>query len=220
MMSTDWGAAEAGFVLAGGQSSRMGRDKALALFGGRPLIGLAVSMLRGAGIEAAIAGARSDLSVFAPVVEDQEPGTEKGPLAGICAGLAATPAERAVFVSVDLPLLPGALIVAMLEHARITGQAVTVVSVNGFAQTFPVVLDRAVLPELERRLHSGQRGCFAAIEAAAEVRGESVSVLPVEVLVQSGQVEHPSALPAAWWFLNVNSSADLERAEEIARASG
>ncbi len=55
---------ETGFVLAGGRSSRMGRDKALAMFGGRPLIEIALEMLREAGLNAAIAGGRSGFERF------------------------------------------------------------------------------------------------------------------------------------------------------------
>jgi len=207
------GAAVAGFVLAGGRSSRMGRDKALELFCGRPLIEVALETLRQAGVQPAIAGARSELSGFASVVADTEP--DQGPLAGVCAALGTISAEQAVFVSVDLPLLPVSLIAYMLGHSRITGRAVTLASVNGFAQTFPAVLGRAALPSLERSLHSGQRGCYAAFQAAAETLGEPVSILPVEVLAQSGQAAHPDALPSAWWFLNVNSPAELARAESV-----
>ena len=207
------GAAEAGFVLAGGQSSRMGRDKALELFCGRKLIEIAIGTLRGAGIEAAIAGARSDLSGFAPVVEDAEP--DKVPLGGICAAFGATSAERAAFVSVDLPLLPASLISCMIGHSRITGSAVTLCSVNGFVQTFPAVLGRVALPHFEGRLVSLQRGCYGAFHAAVEALGEAVSVLPAEVLAQSGQVVDSRGLPPAWWFLNVNTHAELARAESI-----
>jgi molybdopterin-guanine dinucleotide biosynthesis protein A len=194
----------------------MGRDKALALFGGRPLIEIGLETLRKAGLQAGIAGTRSDLNGFGPVVEDSEP--DQGPLGGICAAMEATSAERVVFISVDQPLLPASLIDYMISHARITGRAVTLASVNGFVQTFPAVLGRAGLPSIDRSLHNGQRGCYSAFQAAAEALGEPMSVLPVEVLAQSGQAVHPSGLPAAWWFVNVNSPADLARAESMVGA--
>ena len=207
------GASEAGFVLAGGRSSRMGRDKALELFGGRRLVEIALETLREAGVVASIAGARSDLGGYGAVVEDIAP--DQGPLGGICAALGWTIAERAVFVSVDQPLLPAALISYLLEHARISGRAATLCSVIGFVQTFPVVLGKGAVDCLEKSLQSGQRGCYAAFQSAAEALGEPVSVLPVEVLVQCGQVVDSRALPPAWWFLNVNTPADLARAESI-----
>jgi molybdopterin-guanine dinucleotide biosynthesis protein A len=101
----------------------------------------------------------------------------------------------------------------MLNHARITRRAVTLPSVNGMTQTFPAVVDRGVLRALEIELKAGRRGCFSAFQAAAASLGQPVTVLPVELLVQSGQVLHVDGLPAARWFLNVNTPADLHRAE-------
>ena len=188
-----------GFVLAGGQSSRMGRDKALLPFAGQPLIAHAISILREAGLEAAIAGANPQangaLAAYAPVVEDSQPGL--GPLAGICAALATVATRYAVFLPVDLPLLPSSLIAYMVHHAEITGRAVTIPSVNGFSQTFPVVLDRSVLPALQRDLHSGLGGCFSAFQTAASGMGQPIASVGVELLVQSGQIAHPLGLPAA-----------------------
>jgi molybdopterin-guanine dinucleotide biosynthesis protein A len=192
----------------------MGRDKALELFCGRALIEIAVETLRDAGVEASIAGARSDLGGFGAVVEDEQ--LDRGPLGGICAAMGSTSAERSVFVSVDMPLLPSSLISCMVQHARITGRAVTLCSVNGFVQTFPVLLGRAVLPILDARLRTGQGGCYAAFQAAAGELEEAISMLPVEVLLQTGQVVHRDSLPAAWWFENVNSPGELARAESIA----
>ncbi len=86
-----------GCVLAGGASSRMGRDKATLLYRGEPLVAHAVRCLREVGCQPFIAGARvAGLERFAPVLADRYPGC--GPLAGIESGLAAavpSPAVRA-----------------------------------------------------------------------------------------------------------------------------
>jgi molybdopterin-guanine dinucleotide biosynthesis protein A len=206
-----------GFVLAGGQSSRMGQDKALVRLGGQPLVAHALGILRQAGLEVQVAGQRSRLAEFAPVVEDCESG--RGPLGGICAALAATSARRAVFLPVDLPLLPASLVAFLLDHARITGNAVTVSSVNGFAQTFPAVVNRAALPALLSELERGSGGCFSAFQAAAASLNQPVTVLAAELLAQSGHLVHAGGLPAALWFLNVNAPADLLRAQAHLQAS-
>lgn len=205
----------AGFVLAGGQSSRMGRDKALVELAGRPLIVYALEALRGAGVSAQIAGARSELSAFAPVIPDRE--ENFGPLSGVCSSLAATQDEFAVFLSVDLPLIPASLLAQLAWDTAMTGSTVTLASVNGFAQTFPAVVRRSALPALQEELHSGRAGCFAGFQAAAKHREEAPRILAVESLAQSGHVAHPLGLPAARWFHNVNAPADLELAESWLR---
>jgi molybdopterin-guanine dinucleotide biosynthesis protein A len=199
-----------GFVLAGGRSTRMGSDKSLVLLDGRPLLAHAIGILREAGLAAFVAGGQTALSVFASLVEDDRPGL--GPLGGICAALASTSARWAVFLSVDLPLLPASLVACLLQHARMTGRFITVPSINGFAQTFPAVVSRASLPVFENELKSGRGGCYSAFQAAAASLGEPVTVLPVETLIQCGQVAHPLAMPASRWFLNVNTAEDLRRA--------
>lgn len=200
-----------GFVLAGGQSRRMGRDKALVEFRGEVLIARAVGVLREAGLEVSIAGAHSALETFAPIVRDTQPGL--GPLSGICAALRSITARHAVFLSVDMPLLPPGLIEYLLFHACSTGRAVTLGSVAGFPQTFPVVLLGNIMPVLENQLSNGRRGCFAAFKEVADMLGEPLSILPAELLAQSGHVAHPDALRAAQWFQNINSEAELSRAE-------
>jgi molybdopterin-guanine dinucleotide biosynthesis protein A len=190
----------------------MGADKALLPLSGKPLIAHALGILQQAGLPASIAGASSPLAAFAPVIPEPHPGL--GPLGGICAALASTSARWAVFLPVDLPLLPASLVTFLLNHARSTGRAVTLPSVSGFAQTFPVVLDRAVLPFLQVELETGRAGCYAAFQAAAASLAQPVTVLASEPLAQSGHVAHPASLPPALWFLNVNSPADLRRAEK------
>jgi molybdopterin-guanine dinucleotide biosynthesis protein A len=201
----------AGFALAGGRSSRMGADKSLVLLDARPLLVHALGILREAGLRASIAGGEPTLAAFAPMVKDRRPGL--GPLSGICAAFASRTARWAVFIPVDLPLLPPSLVTYLLHQARMTESMVTVSAVNGFSQTFPAVLERSALPILERELEAGRGGCFSAFQAAAASTGEKVNALPVESLVQCGQVADPRGLPAARWFLNVNTPENLRRAE-------
>lgn len=208
------GKAAAGFVLAGGESRRMGRDKALMEFGGEPLVARAIGIVREAGLEARIAGARAELDGFAPVIADAEPG--RGPLGGICAALAACTEPRAVFLPVDLPLMPASLLGYLIRRAEVTQSAITLASIAGFAQTFPTVVDRAALPALQAELDAGRLGAFAALHGAAAAMGQRVQTVAVEYAAQSGQAAHPQGLPAALWFLNVNSPGELRRAEALA----
>jgi molybdopterin-guanine dinucleotide biosynthesis protein A len=207
----------AAFVLAGGQSRRMGQDKALLTLAGQPLIAHALSALRAAGLSPVIAGARSDLSRFAGVIPDPNP--DLGPLSGICAALESTTestthsslARYSVFLPVDLPIVPASLIAYLVHHAQVTASAVTIPSICGVANTFPAVLKRTLLPILKAELDAGRRGCLASFQVAARALSQPISVIPVEVLAQSSHAAHPFGLPAALWFLNVNTPADLAR---------
>jgi molybdopterin-guanine dinucleotide biosynthesis protein A len=200
----------AGFVLAGGSSTRMGRDKAMLRIGDVPLIERSLAILRESGLSAAVVGERPDLSAYGAVVFDEETG--RGPLQGVCRALASSGAVLALFLSVDAPLLPPSLLEYLLRHAATTGSAVTLSSVNGFVQTFPCVLRREILPALDGELRSGKGGCFAAFRSVARAVGQALSILPVELMAQAGHVCHPAGLPPAAWFLNVNTPGDLAAA--------
>jgi molybdopterin-guanine dinucleotide biosynthesis protein A len=201
------------FVLAGGRSSRMGEDKALVRFNGEPLIQHAVEVLRSAGFEPRIAGARSDLTSFAPVVPDDPNHPRLGPLSGICSAIDFATCRYAVFLPVDLPLLPASLITYMVHHAEVTGSAITIASICGFLETFPVVIDGTAAPVLKSWLQSQDRKCLNAFRAAADALQRPFSVMRVELLVQAGQVSDPRCLPPRAWFLSINTPADLVTAK-------
>jgi molybdopterin-guanine dinucleotide biosynthesis protein A len=191
----------------------MGRDKALVEFAGKPLVARAVELLRECGLTVEIAGARSALARFAPVVRDETP--DRGPLEGICRALGQMKAEWAVFLPVDLPLVPRSLIEFLLARAQVTERLVTLAQVNGSAQTFPVVIRREAHAALAAELAAGSRGCMAAFEAAAEKSGEEVDRPALEFLVQAGLLKDEPGLPPARWFVNVNTSEELARAEKL-----
>jgi molybdopterin-guanine dinucleotide biosynthesis protein A len=94
-----------GVVLAGGLSSRMGRDKALLPWHGRPLIEHQIATLLAAGVQAVkVSGDRPDYQGVT------DPVPQAGPLGGI-AGIVATCADGdLLIVPVDMPRLQPALL--------------------------------------------------------------------------------------------------------------
>jgi molybdopterin-guanine dinucleotide biosynthesis protein A len=92
-------------VLAGGQSRRMGRDKALIEYQGRPIIAHVIDTLRALSDDLVVVSNRPDLysSFGARVTADYDPPC--GPLGGIAAGLQAVQRPLAVVVACDMPFL-------------------------------------------------------------------------------------------------------------------
>ena len=202
-----------GFVLAGGRSSRMGSDKALALFRGVPLIQTALQTINAVGIPARIAGSRSDLSSFAAQIPDTF--AETGPLGGIHAALSISDAEWNLFLPVDLPLMPSSLLACLLRRAMLTGAPVTAVRLNGRIEPFPVILHRSVLPSITQRLQEGNSACYAAWQEIPLELDSSLDAVPVEYLHQCGHCSDPRGLPPALWFQSANTPAELSRLNRL-----
>jgi molybdopterin-guanine dinucleotide biosynthesis protein A len=203
----------AGFVLAGGWSSRMGTDKALALFAGAPLIRAALDIFAVAGLTARIAGARSPLAAFAEEIADTFP--EAGPLGGIHAGLSASEAEWNLFLPVDMPLMPSSLLRCLLERVALTGSPVTATRLNGRLEPFPVVLHRNVLRLVTQRLKGGDASCHRAWLAIPAELGADLDVVSVESLVQCGQCCHSASLPPVLWYRSANTPDELVQINRI-----
>ena len=91
-------------ILAGGKSSRMGRDKALLEVDGQPLLARQIQIARDAGADEVFISGRADADYTAftcPVLRDRF--LETGPLAGIEAALMATASPLLLALAVDLP---------------------------------------------------------------------------------------------------------------------
>jgi molybdopterin-guanine dinucleotide biosynthesis protein A len=131
-----------GVLLVGGASARFGSPKALARFGDETLAERAWRLLAEA-FPARLAVGKGELELPFPVVV--EPAEPQAPLVGVIAGLAAVATETAVFLPVDCPLITPQLLRQLGEQGAVT-------------QTGPLpgAYSKADLPELERRLGSGE----------------------------------------------------------------
>jgi molybdenum cofactor guanylyltransferase len=98
-------------ILAGGESRRMGQDKAWLEVGGQSLLARAVSTVRDSGIEEILISGRAGTDYSAlrcPVLFDLEPGC--GPLSGIERAFDAAGAPLLLVLAVDLPNMTAAFL--------------------------------------------------------------------------------------------------------------
>ncbi len=131
-----------GVLLVGGASSRFGSPKALARLRDESLAERAWRTL-GEAFPARLAVGKGDLELPFPVVV--EPAEPQAPLVGVIAGLRAAATQTAVFLPVDCPLVTPGLLHSLGERGAVT-------------QTGPLpgAYSKSDLPELERRLRSGE----------------------------------------------------------------
>lgn len=117
----------AGFLLAGGQSSRMGEDKAFLNFLGQTLLDRALSRLSAVCQSVTIIGDPAKFAKSAStnrVVPDIFPGC--GPLAAIHAALVHSSSELNLILAVDMPFVASDLLAFLLAIAEQTDAIVTV----------------------------------------------------------------------------------------------
>ncbi len=144
-----------GFVVAGGRSARMGRDKADLPWGSATLLDHALARLREVCREVRVlcgpAPRYADRGV--PIVLDAPRGA--GPLAALVAALAGlAPDELGLFLAVDLPLVPISLLRALSEAA--TGHDVVVPVTAPGPHPLCAAYRAACLEPARRRLAAGE----------------------------------------------------------------
>lgn len=188
-----------GCVLAGGQSTRMGQDKALLTLGGVPMIGRAVALLRSVFREVIVASDRREAYAFldVPIVPDIV--KQCGPLGGIHAALKFTHADAVFVLACDMPFVPAEL-VRSITHAG-TNSTAAVPVMEGRVHPLCGVYPRSTLPAIEQALKTGR---YALVNVLEELQATLIPLTP----------ELPFYAPHI--LDNLNRAEDLERALFIA----
>ena len=208
-----------GYVLAGGRSSRMGRDKALIHLAGKPLIEHAVTKLRRICTHVHLLTSDIALAAFAPILPDIH--LNCGPIGGIETALMQTSNDWNLFLPVDMPLLPLAFlkhwVQSELSSPTNSRPGVRIFTVGDRPQPGLCLVHKAILPTIA---HAVSRKEFALISVFEEVAREENYTFHASPLRLSGQFSSPktgtmrqltSAQIAAQhlWFLNLNTKGDL-----------
>ena len=188
----------AGFVLAGGASSRMGSAKALLEIGGVPLLLRTVRLVESvAGPVTVIGNAGAYESLGVRAIDDDLPGA--GPLGAIATALRASSAPWNLVVACDLPHLAREWLEYLAGRA-VASPADAVLPMNA----------RGAEPLCAAYHKRGEAAIRAAIERGVRKVTDGLKELRIETIE-----------PAEWkafdsdglLFKNMNSPADYEEAK-------
>jgi molybdopterin-guanine dinucleotide biosynthesis protein A len=195
-------------VLVGGESRRMGEDKASLDLAGKAMVERVLDIVRPLFAELYI-GAHEDSSLGdaygLPTVIDSLPG--RGPALGVCAALEKASVERVFVVSCDLPMLKREVVeylTTMVEGAE--GFDVIVPRIDERAQTTCAIYSRACLAPLEERLSSNEKRARSLNRFLTETEGLKVRYVDAQELSSiEGGVES---------FADVDTPEDLKEAKQ------
>jgi molybdenum cofactor guanylyltransferase len=197
-----------GFVLAGGGSTRFGRDKALARIGDEALLARLCSVMRGVTPCVTIIGSPEKYASFgAECIPDRWPG--EGPLGGIITSLltaAGTGVGREVniIIGCDMPFLTPDWLIYLVQRAQASeAEVVTPKSAHGLEPLCACWRTIASV-KLQRAFEGGVRKVT-----------EAMKHLSMEVLDETHWKRFDSADRLFW---NMNTPGDYEEAKRILEA--
>ncbi|MCK6628692.1 MAG: molybdenum cofactor guanylyltransferase [Anaerolineae bacterium] len=190
-------------ILAGGQSKRMGRDKAFLEVGGRPVIERVIGQVQTLTDDLFISTNSPEkyAHLGLPLVPDIYP--DKAALGGLYSVIQAARHAHVLVVACDMPFLKVALLQYLIDLAP---QADVVVPLINPLQpeTLHAVYSKNCLPAIERRVLADQLrliGFFADVTVRYVEREEIIEFDP----------EFHS-------FVNMNTPEDWHRVQAIAKA--
>lgn len=190
-------------VLAGGKSSRLGRDKILEKVGGRNLIQRVISCISKLDCEIIVVSEKDkDIRQFVDYPKlkttiDIHP--DRGPIGGIHSGLKKSDSFYNLIVAADMPFLNINLLSNMIELAD--GFDVVLPRLDNFVEPLHAIYTKDCLLQIENLL---SRDISSLLQL--------FPLLNVKYL-DSNNIDRVD--PRHLSFLNVNTEADLERARKL-----
>lgn len=165
-----------GLVLAGGQSRRMSRDKALLPYRGTTLLNHAVELLAPLCTEVVISSNTPQHHIpDARLLPDEFP--QQGPLGGLIAGLKNTSSSYMLTLPCDTPLVP---IKALQQLIDIDTEEPSVIVFREKSQIHPLIgsYPKSLLPQLEGAFASSERSIVRLLSKIPVVFIEANANLP------------------------------------------
>ena len=147
-------------IQAGGESRRMGQDKALLPFLGKALIRRVIERVGSLADELLVTTNRPEAYGFLnlPLVTDLIPG--RGALGGLYTAMSAARKPLVAVVACDMPFASAALLAAQRDLLLATGSDAVIPQTGGGTEPFHAVYRRdACLPAIQAAIGRRKSGC-------------------------------------------------------------
>lgn len=140
-------------ILAGGDSSRMGQDKATLVLDGATLLQHAVAAVEPLFPHVLVSVRQPRTGLVWPQVCDLH--ADSGPLAGLAAGLEQAGTSWVFALACDMPYVSGTVVEALAAYRE--GCQAVVPLVDGHPQPLAAFYARSALPVMRAALHEGEK---------------------------------------------------------------
>ncbi len=191
-------------VLAGGRSSRLGREKSQEILGGQRLIGLVINRLSSLSDEILIVVSprqlKSSFSLASEVKTVVDIYPNNGSLGGIYTGLVYSTSFQNLVVACDMPFLNPKLLRYMISQS--SGFDGLMPRIDGHKEPLHAIYTKNCLPSMEMLLNEGN----------LKVKNLSDSIKVRYLDNEEIDIFDPEHLS----FFNINTQIDLERARMLA----
>lgn len=192
-------------VLAGGKSSRFGRNKALEQLGGASIISRVAGALDGLGKETYLVVSQDyadlaelkELCPGAKIVTDRY--KAKGPLVGVYSGLIASSELYNYVVACDMPLMSGCVLAYMAGLAKEYDAVVP--RINGKPEPLCAIYSKMCIPVMEEMIFNGELRLSRLLEKVKVRYVDENEIEPLD--------------PGFLSFHNVNTEEDLKQIEKM-----
>lgn len=174
-----------GAILAGGSSSRMGRDKSRLVIEGTPFLDRVHETMSEVFTEVIVCGG-TEVPMDGVLIPDEIPG--EGPLGGILSAFRISRGRPVFVTAVDMPVVTPEAIRTMADPV-VSGSMARIARVAGEDQPLFGVYGPEVEDAVRRTLATGKRSVFAVVD-----RIEDVTRIDVDTFT----------------LFNVNTTADYE----------
>lgn len=162
-----------GIILSGGKSSRMGKEKGLVDFQGKPLISHAIHTLAPL-VDSIIIGANNEIDVYKKfgyrIVEDEIKGV--GPIGGLLSTLQHSSSERNFVISCDMPFLNSELLNFLFQSMH---EFDVVLAMHDGDKIEPLcgIYSKRIIPEIQTAIKNGK---YKLLDLFKKVHFKSVMI--------------------------------------------